>query len=47
MSRASGTPAKKPYQPPKLTIYGDIKQMTMSTGMMALKRDAATKFKTH
>ena len=29
MTRASDAPAKKPYRPPKLTVYGDLTQLTM------------------
>ncbi len=28
MTRAPEVPAKKPYQPPKLTVYGDLTEMT-------------------
>ena len=28
MKGASGTPLRKPYIPPKLTIYGDLTAMT-------------------
>ena len=28
MRRAPATPVKKPYQPPKFIIYGDLTQMT-------------------
>ena len=28
MRRAPTTPVKKPYQPPKLIIYGNLTQMT-------------------
>lgn len=38
MRRAPKTPARKPYHPPKLIIYGDLSQMTlamfMGMGMM-------------
>jgi hypothetical protein len=27
------TPVKKPYEPPKLTIYGDLAQMTSARFM--------------
>jgi hypothetical protein len=33
MTRASEVPVKKPYQPPKLIVYGDLTQLTMSTPM--------------
>jgi len=33
MKQPSETPAKKkPYQPPKLLVYGDLAQMTKSRG---------------
>jgi len=31
MKRASDGPGKKPYQPPKLTIYGDLTLLTLTT----------------
>jgi hypothetical protein len=31
MRRASDVPVKKPYQPPKLIVYGDLTQLTMKT----------------
>lgn len=30
MKRASRAPVKKPYQPPKLIVYGDLTQLTMT-----------------
>jgi len=30
MKQPSEKPAKKPYQPPKLLVYGDLTQMTKS-----------------
>jgi hypothetical protein len=30
MKQASEKPAKKPYQSPKLLVYGDLAQMTKS-----------------
>jgi hypothetical protein len=32
MKLPSGKTAKKPYLPPKLLVYGDLTQMTTSTG---------------
>ena len=32
MKQSSKTPAKKPYQSPKLLVYGDLTEMTKSTG---------------
>ncbi len=29
MTRASEVPVKKPYQAPKLIVYGDLTQLTM------------------
>ena len=34
MSRVSQVPLKKPYQAPKLIVYGDLTQLTMATGSM-------------
>ncbi len=34
MTRASEVPVKKPYQPPKLIVYGDLTQLTMTVAMM-------------
>lgn len=33
MRHASGTPSKKPYIPPKLTVYGDLTQITLTRAM--------------
>ncbi len=33
MRQAEGTCAKKPYQPPKLFVYGDLTEMTRTSGM--------------
>jgi hypothetical protein len=30
MMRVAEVPAKKPYRPPKLTVYGDLTEMTMA-----------------
>jgi len=30
MMPVAGVPAKKPYRPPKLTVYGDLTEMTMA-----------------
>lgn len=32
MKQASKEPAKKPYQPPKLLVYGNLAEMTKSKG---------------
>jgi len=38
MTRGPEVSAKKPYQPPKLTVYGDLTQVTL--GMLGgRKRD--------
>ncbi len=34
MTRVSEVPVKKPYQPPKLIVYGDLTQLTMASGSM-------------
>ena len=47
MKRASKTPVKKPYKPPKLTVYGGLTEMTLSAGMFRPMRDMAGRFKTH
>lgn len=31
MKRVSEAPEKKPYQAPKLIVYGDLTQLTMAT----------------
>ena len=37
---------KKPYQKPKLRVYGDIRAMTQSTNSMAQKSDGIKLFMT-
>jgi hypothetical protein len=32
--RTSEAPVRKPYQAPKLTVYGDLTQLTMTVAMM-------------
>ena len=32
MKRASQVSVKKPYHPPKLIVYGDLTQLTMTGG---------------
>ena len=32
MKRASKVPVKKPYHAPKLIVYGDLTQLTMTMG---------------
>jgi len=34
MKRASEVPLKTPYHPPKLIVYGDLTQLTMTAMMM-------------
>jgi len=34
MTRAPRVPPKKPYQPPKLTVYGDLTEMTQAKNAM-------------
>lgn len=34
MKPQSDAPAKKPYQPPKLVVYGDLTEMTLSKNAM-------------
>jgi len=40
MKRASEVPVRKPYQPPKLIVYGDLTQLTMKNTGSAM--DMAT-----
>ncbi|HKY23498.1 MAG TPA: hypothetical protein VJM31_19940 [Vicinamibacterales bacterium] len=37
----SGVP-KRPYQTPRLDVYGDIREVTDSVGMKSMKADGAT-----
>jgi hypothetical protein len=34
MTRGSKVPLKKPYQAPKLIVYGDLTQLTMTRAVM-------------
>jgi hypothetical protein len=34
MTRSAKTPLKKPYRVPKLIVYGDLTQLTMTVAMM-------------
>jgi hypothetical protein len=34
MKRAAQVPLKKPYQAPKLIVYGDLTQLTMARAMI-------------
>jgi hypothetical protein len=39
MTRASDVPAKKPYLPPKLTVYGDLTHLTMAKVVGSMRQD--------
>jgi hypothetical protein len=39
MRRASEAPTKKPYQAPKLIVYGDLAELTNSRAITAKNRD--------
>jgi hypothetical protein len=43
MKQPSERPARKPYQSPKLLVYGDLAEMTKSAGNKA-KADGGTVF---
>lgn len=45
MRRALDVPMKKPYKAPKLIVYGDLTQLTM-TGNKGVNPDKAGKSKT-
>jgi hypothetical protein len=32
-TETSNKPSRKPYQPPKLLVYGDLKEMTLARGI--------------
>ena len=36
MTRALEVPPKKPYKPPKLTVYGDLTEMTQAKNAMGM-----------
>lgn len=40
------TPAKKPYETPRLKVYGDILTLTNGNGRMAIVIDGLTLLKT-
>ena len=42
MNRSRGAAEKKPYQPPKLVVYGDLTEMTKAAGSMSNHLDGAT-----
>jgi hypothetical protein len=41
MRLQSDAPAKKPYRPPKLVVYGDLTEMTLSKGSTGMKDGGA------
>jgi hypothetical protein len=43
MKQPSSNPAKEPYQPPKLLVYGDLTEMTKAAGSKG-NPDGGTKF---
>jgi hypothetical protein len=42
MSREAVGPAKKPYQPPKFSMYGDLTELTKTTPSGKGQKDGAT-----
>jgi hypothetical protein len=46
MKQVSELPIKKPYQAPKLTVYGDLTQLTMTSGKGKGMPDGTMKFQT-
>jgi hypothetical protein len=42
MNRPAEASAKKPYQAPKLIIYGNLTEMTQASGSMQSSLDGAT-----
>ena len=46
MKQVSQLPVKKPYQAPKLTVYGDLTQLTMTLGKGKGQPDNFMKFQT-
>ncbi len=46
MKRAPELPSKKPYQAPKLIVYGDLAQLTMGRAMIGGKADGVRMLKT-
>jgi hypothetical protein len=39
MTRAPEVPGKKPYRPPKLTVYGDLTHLTMAKVIGSTRSD--------
>jgi hypothetical protein len=46
MNRASQVSVKKPYHPPKLIVYGDLTQLTMTIPKGKGQLDGTKKFQT-
>ncbi len=46
MKQVSELPVKKPYQAPKLTVYGDLTQLTMTMAKGMGKLDNLKMFQT-
>jgi hypothetical protein len=46
MKRESELPVKRPYQAPKLTVYGDLTQLTMTSAMGKGQPDGIKMFQT-
>jgi hypothetical protein len=46
MKRVSELPVKKPYQAPKLTVYGDLTQLTLTLPMGKGQPDSVKMFQT-
>ena len=46
MKRVSELPVKKPYQAPKLTVYGDLTQLTLSVPRGKGQPDGTKMFQT-
>jgi hypothetical protein len=46
MKRVSELPVKKPYQAPKLTVYGNLTQLTLTIPMGKGRPDGIMMFQT-
>jgi hypothetical protein len=46
MSELESKPAKQPYSSPRLVTYGDVTELTQSTGSAKQKADGGGKLKT-
>lgn len=42
MKPADQTPAKKPYRRPKLTVYGDVREITRTNNLTGMTNDMTT-----